>query len=93
MIKEIEKAKVGYDKVVEVFDDLIANIEKAKADEIAEVELKYAERLEKYTNDRSNYVETDYVELPDEEEQISENTEEYAESAQMGNTINEFQSV
>lgn len=94
MIREIEKAKEGYEKVVEVFDELIANIEQAKADEIAEIELKYAERLEKYGSDRANYVEVDYVEIPDEEEQISEDTEENAESVQMGNTINnEFQSV
>lgn len=93
MIREYEKAKEGYEKVVSVFDELIANIEQAKADEIAQIELKYAERLDKYNGDRANYVEVAYEEIPDEEENISENTEENAESVQMGNTINEFQSV
>lgn len=93
MIKEIEKAKEGYEKVVSVFDELIDNIEQAKAEEIAQIELKYADRLQKYNADRANYVEVAYEEIPDEEEEISEDTEEIAESEQMGNTINEFQSV
>jgi hypothetical protein len=93
MIKEIEKAKDGYEKVVEVFDELIANIELAKAEEIAQIEQKYAERLDKYHGDRSNYIEVEYVEIPEEEEFISEDTEEIATSEQMGNTTNEFQSV
>lgn len=92
MIKEIEKAKDGYEKVVSVFDELILNIEQAKADEIAQIELKYADRLEKYTNDRANYVEIGYEEVPDEEEFVEE-TEEVSEDLQMGATSNEFQSV
>jgi hypothetical protein len=92
MIKEIEKAKDGYEKVVSVFDELIANIEEAKAEEIAQIELKYADRLGKYTNDRANYVEFIYEEVPDEEE-FSEEVKETPEDLQMGATSNEFQSV
>lgn len=65
MIKEIVKAKEGYEKVVGVFDELIDNIEQAKAEEIALIEEKYAERLEKYNADRNNYVEITLVEEPD----------------------------
>jgi hypothetical protein len=68
MVKEIVKAKEGYEKVVEVFDELIANIEEAKAEEIALIELKYSERLDKYNADRANYVEVSYEEIPDEVE-------------------------
>lgn len=77
MIKEIERAKEGYEKVVQVFDELIANIEEAKAEEIAAIEQKYAERLDKYHGDRSNYVEIELVEYPDEE--LVECSEESAE--------------
>ena len=71
MIKEIEKAKEGYEKVVEVFDELISNIEQAKEEEIAEIEKKYEDRLYKYNSDRSNYVEVSYEEVPDYEEENS----------------------
>lgn len=93
MIKEIEKAKEGYEKVVEVFDGLILNIEESKAEEIAQIEQKYAERLDKYTADRANYVEVELVEVPDEVEE----TEEIVvggQEIQMGDTASdEFQSV
>lgn len=92
MIKEIEKAKDGYEKVVSVFDELIANIEQAKAEEILEIERKYAERLDKYNSDRANYVEIAYEEIPDEEVE-EELVEEIAEPQQMGDTAGEFQSV
>lgn len=94
MLKEIEKAKSGYEKVVCVFDELIANIEEAKAEEIAEVERKYADRLEKYNSDRANYVEIDLVEIPDEEELVEAEEGSVDEQApQMGGTSTEFQSV
>ena len=92
MIKEIEKAKDGYEKVVSVFDELIANIEQAKAEEILEIERKYSERLDKYNSDRANYVEVAYEEIPDEEVE-EELVEETAEPQQMGDTAGEFQSV
>ena len=76
MIKEVVKPKEGYEKVVEVFDELIANIEEAKAEEIAAIEQKYADRLDKYNGDRANYVEVELVEVPDEEVVTSE---EYGE--------------
>lgn len=92
MIKEIEKAKDGYEKVVSVFDELIANIEQAKAEEILEIERKYSERLDKYNSDRANYVEVAYEEYPDEE--VVDETEESVDDKQMGGTAsNEFQSV
>lgn len=94
MIKEIEKAKDGYEKVVEVFDSLIANIEEAKAEEILAIEQKYADRLERYNSDRANYVEIDLVEVPDEEEVIENEEGSVEEQApQMGGISNEFQSV
>jgi hypothetical protein len=92
MIKEIEVAKEGYEKVVSVFDELIANIEEAKSAEIAEIERKYADRLDKYHGDRANYVEISYEEVPD-EELPTEAVESEEDVEQMGNTINEFQSV
>ena len=93
MIKEIEKAKEGYEKVVEVFDELISNIEKAKEEEIAAIEKKYEDRLYKYNSDRSNYVEVSYEEVPDYEEENSEFTEELQEDEQMGDSTNELHSV
>ena len=93
MVREIERAKEGYEKVVEVFDELIANIEEAKAEEIAKIEQKYAERLDKYNGDRANYVEVAYEEIPDEVEE-TENEEGTEELPQMGETaVDEFQSV
>jgi hypothetical protein len=92
MIKEIVVAKEGYEKVVEVFDELISNIEQAKAEEMAEIERKYAERLDKYNSDRGNYVVVTHVEVPD-EELPTEYTEEGVEGEQMGDTANEFQAV
>lgn len=92
MIKEIEKAKDGYEKVVEVFDSLISNIEDAKAEEILAIEQKYADRLERYNSDRANYVEIAYEEIPDEEETVEEGLET-EEQPQMGDTANEFQTV
>lgn len=73
MIKEIEKAKEGYEKVVEVFDELISNIEMAKAEEIAAIEQKYAERLGEYNSNRANYIKIEYEEIPDEE--VTDETE------------------
>ena len=92
MIKEIERAKVGYEKVVEVFDDLIANIEEAKAEEMAVIEQKYAERLDKYNADRANYVETDFIEVPDEVEAETEE-DSLDELAEVGETTNQFQTT
>lgn len=89
MIKEFEKAKEGYEKVVVVFDELIANIEQAKADEIALIEEKYAERLNKYTADRANYVEVGYEEIPDEELETVTTDDSLDELAQMGDTTSE----
>lgn len=91
MIKETKRAKAGYEKVVEVFDELIYNIEEAKAEEIALVEQKYAERLERYNSDKENYVETVYEEVFDETtDEVSEDVlDELAENNSVQN--NEFQ--
>lgn len=89
MIKEFEKAKEGYEKVVVVFDELIANIEQAKAEEIALIEEKYAERLNKYAADRANYVEVGYEEIPDEELETVTTDDSLDELAQMGDTTSE----
>ena len=94
MIREYEKAKEGYEKVVVVFDELIANIEQAKAEEIALIEEKYAERLEKYSCDRANYVEVAYEEIPDEDIENVTTDESLDELPQMGETASEqFQNV
>lgn len=91
MIKEVVKPKEGYEKVVEVFDELIANIEEAKAEEIAAIEQKYADRLDKYNGDKANYVEVELVEVPDEEVVASE---EYAEiGVEYSTSTDDLQSV
>jgi hypothetical protein len=92
MIKEIVKAKEGYEKVVEVFDELICNIEEAKAEEIAQIEQKYADRLERYNSDKANYVETIYEEIPDEEETTEVTDDSLDELDEMGASAScEFQ--
>lgn len=67
MQKEIERAKAGYERVVAVFDDVIATIEQAQNEEIEQVKAKYVERLNSYIADRSNYVVTEFIEVADEE--------------------------
>ena len=89
MVKEIIIAKEGYEKVVAVFDELIANIEEAKAEEIAAIELKYAERLDKYNKDRDNYVSVEIIEVPD--EPVEDEQTEIGEELEVTNA--EFQSV
>ena len=95
MVKEIITPKEGYEKVVAVFDELIANIEEAKAEEIAAIELKYAERLNTYNKDREAYVSVELVEIPDEEDELmSETTDETNnEIGDLGNPNEEFQSI
>lgn len=95
MIKEIEKAKEGYEKIVSVFDEVIGSIETAKAEEKAEIQAKYEaelnsldnkydERLASYKADRANYIETELIEVPDEvleeEHIVAEDTATDAES-------------
>lgn len=89
MVKEVVVAKEGYEKIVQVFDELIANIEEAKAEEIRAVELKYAERLNAYNRDREAYVSVEIVEVPDEEEELLDETVT-SEAMDGGDTPNEL---
>lgn len=89
MVKEVVVAKEGYEKIVQVFDELIANIEEAKAEEIRTVELKYAERLNAYNRDREAYVSVEIVEVPDEEDELLDETVT-SEAMDGGDTPNEL---
>lgn len=89
MVKEVVVAKEGYEKIVQVFDELIANIEEAKAEEIRAVELKYAERLNAYNRDREAYVSVEIVEVPDEEDELLDETVT-SEAMDGGDTPNEL---
>lgn len=70
MVQEKKVVKEGYEKVVEILETAINDIETLRNQEIdeiiREIEAKYATRLEDYKNDLARYVHIDYVEVPDE---------------------------
>lgn len=70
MVQEKKVVKEGYEKVVEILETAINDIETLRNQEIDEVireiEAKYATRLEDYKNDLARYVHIEYVEVPDE---------------------------
>lgn len=70
MVQEKKVVKEGYEKVVEILETAINDIETLRNQEIDEVireiEAKYATRLDDYKNDLARYVHIEYVEVPDE---------------------------
>ena len=70
MVQEKKVVKEGYEKVVEILETAINDIETIRNQEIDEVireiEAKYATRLDDYKNDLARYVHIEYVEVPDE---------------------------
>ena len=70
MVQERKVVKEGYEKVVEILETAINDIETLRNQEIDEVireiEAKYATRLNDYKDDLARYVHIDYVEVPDE---------------------------
>lgn len=86
MTKEVKVIKEGYEGVVEVLEKAINEIETNRDAEIeriiAEIEAKYADRLNDYKNDLARYVHIELVEEPDEllEEPKEESAEELVES-------------
>lgn len=78
MVVEKKVIKDGYEKVVEILETAIAEIETQRNQEIDEVireiEAKYATRLEDYKMDLDRYVHIEMVEVEDEPtETVSEN--------------------
>lgn len=84
MVQEKRVVKEGYEKVVEILETAIKDIETIRNQEIDEVireiEAKYATRLEDYKNDLARYVHIEYVEVPDEETE-TEGVENFNEVA------------
>ena len=84
MVQEKKVVKEGYEKVVEILETTINDIETIRNQEIDEVireiEAKYATRLEDYKNDLARYVHIEYVEVPDEETE-AEGVENFNEVA------------
>lgn len=70
MVQEKKVVKDGYEKVVEILETAINDIETLRNQEIDEVireiEAKYATRLNDYKDDLARYVHIEYVEVPDE---------------------------
>lgn len=70
MVQEKKVVKEGYEKVVEILETAINDIETLRNQEIDEVireiEAKYATRLNDYKDDLARYVHIEYVEVPDE---------------------------
>ena len=70
MVQEKRVVKEGYEKVVEILETAINDIETLRNQEIDEVireiEAKYATRLNDYKDDLARYVHIEYVEVPDE---------------------------
>jgi hypothetical protein len=77
----VERIKDGCKELVELFDKAISTIEETKQAEkdaaIAEIEQKYAERLDTYKADREHYV--DKIEI---EEFVEEPVEEAPETVE-----------
>lgn len=77
MVVEKRVIKDGYEKVVEILETAINEIETIRNHEIDEVtreiEAKYANRLEDYKNDLSRYVRIEMVEVEDEPTETDEN--------------------
>ena len=84
MVQEKKVIKEGYEKVVEILETAINDIETLRNQEIDEVireiEAKYANRLDDYKNDLARYVHIEYVEVPDEETE-TEGVENFNEVA------------
>lgn len=84
MVQEKKVVKEGYEKVVEILETAINDIETLRNQEIDEVireiEAKYATRLDDYKNDLARYVHIEYVEVPDEETE-AEGVENFNEVA------------
>lgn len=84
MVQEKRVVKEGYEKVVEILETAINDIETLRNQEIDEVireiEAKYATRLNDYKDDLARYVHIEYVEVPDEETE-TEGVENFNEVA------------
>jgi hypothetical protein len=76
MVQEKKVIKEGYEKVVEILETAINDIEALREQEIneiiREIEAKYATRLNDYKEDLARYVHIEYVEVPDEEAETEE---------------------
>lgn len=74
MIIEKKVIREGYEGVVDALENAINTIEDAKAEEIALVEQKYADRLNGYKDDLARYVHIETEEVADEEPIYDENS-------------------
>lgn len=87
MVKEVEVIKDGYETVVEVLRNAVADIETAQDAEIelavASIKEKYATRLNDYKADLERYVHIETYEVPD-EEQPEEGVCTYEENCNLG---------
>jgi guanylate kinase len=76
MLAEKRVIKEGYEKVVEILETAINEIEILRNREIdeaiQEIETKYATRLEDYKTDLSRYLHIEYIEVEDETAEAEE---------------------